>query len=133
MKKGSEWLAGAALVALLAVGCAGPGTGGGSSSDRLTTEEIGSVDVSTLYDVVQRLRPRWLEVRAPRGMQTDSQVVVFLDRAYLGGVDELRGLGRETASSMRFMGAAQAQAELRVPPGVGVAAAIVINTVDRTR
>jgi hypothetical protein len=126
-------LLGAGLAALLLVGCAGSGTGGSGSGDRLVTEDIGSVDVSNLYEVVQRLRPRWLDARGARGFQTDAAVVVFLDRTYLGRVEELRNLGPETAASLQFMRGAQAQAELRVPSGVNVAAAIIVHTVDRNR
>ena len=122
------------LVLILIPGCAGGGSGGsGGGSDRLTSEDIGSVDVGSLYEVVQRLRPRWLEVRGTAGFQTDSAVLVFMDRTYLGGVDELRSLGPEAANSLQFMRAAQAQAELRAPPGRSMAAAIVIHSSDRQR
>jgi len=134
MRKGIGWFAGVPLIALLAVGCAGSGTGAsGSSADHLTSEDIAAADVSTLYEAVQRLRPRWLEVRAPRGMQTDAAVVVFMDRTYLGGVDELRGLGTEVAASIEFMRGSRAQGELRVPIGVGVAAAIIVHSRERDR
>lgn len=133
MRKDIGWFAGVPLIAVLAVGCAGSGAGSGSSADHLTAEDIALADVSTLYEAVQRLRPRWLEVRAPRGMQTDAAVVVFMDRTYLGGVDELRGLGTEVAASLEFMRGSRAQGELRVPIGVGVAAAIIVHSRERDR
>jgi len=123
----------AGLVLILVPGCAAGGGGSGGGSDRLTSEDIGSVDVGSLYEVVQRLRPRWLEVRGTAGFQTDSAVLVFMDRTYLGGVDELRSLGPEAANALQFMRAAQAQAELRAPPGTSMAAAIVIHSSDRQR
>jgi len=134
MRKLTQLAASTGFAIILIAGCAGGGSGSsGGGSDRITGEDLGSVDVANLYEVVQRLRPRWLEVRRTAGFEQDAAVLVFMDRTYLGGVDELRSLGPETAASLQYMGASQAQAELRAPGGMTMAAAIVIHSSDRQR
>jgi hypothetical protein len=118
------------VLAALLVGCGATGEGARIDMNRLTAEEIASVDVSTLYEVVQRLRPRWLEVRAPRGAfdGPETLIVVFMDRTYLGGVDELRRLGRETATSLEYMTGSRAQAQLSGIGGRHIEGAVIVHT-----
>lgn len=123
------------VLAVLFGACAGATRANGSSSDRnrLTAEEIASVDVQTLYEVVQRLRPRWLEVRAPRSgfSGDDTLIVVYMDRTLLGGPVELSRLGPEIAASLQYMTGSAAAAEL---PGIQsrhVEGAIIVHTVAR--
>jgi hypothetical protein len=128
------WAIGFAMVTALA-GCASGG-GSGSSGDRnrITAEEFGSVDVSTLYEVVQRLRPRWLEVRSPRGIGgVDTEVVVFLDRTYVGGVDELRRMGTEVAVWLQYRSGSDVAGELFVPGDRHVEGAIIIHSREERR
>jgi predicted small secreted protein len=118
------------LTALLVAGCGATTEGVRGDYNHVTADEIATVDVSTLYEVVQRLRPRWLEVRAQRsGFEgRPTEIVVFLDRTFLGGLDELRRMGRETAASLEYMPGARAQAQLS---GIGarhVEGAIIVHT-----
>lgn len=109
------------------------GGGGGMDLERLTVEEIQSVDVATLYDVVQRLRPRWMDVRAATSFGGSTDIVVFQDRVLLGGLDELRRLAPDAARWMEYMNAAKATASL---PGLGsrrVGGAIIVHTTDERR
>jgi hypothetical protein len=124
---------GACVATFLLATCASGSGGSRSDQNRLTYEEINSVDVSSLYEVVQRLRPRWLEVRATRSAfdTRDTEIVVYMDRTLLGGVEELRSLGPETARWLQYLSAAEASAAL---PGIGsrqVEGAVVVHTVDR--
>jgi hypothetical protein len=102
-----------------------------TNQDRLTREEMMTVDVNNLYDAVQRLRPRWLteERRAgQRSFNLETGVVVYQNQTYLGGVDALRQWSRESAQELEWMDGAKASATL---PGLGsrhVAGAIVIHT-----
>ncbi len=126
------------LLGLLSVislgGCA---TFGGQEqsarTDLLTREEILSVEgVSNLYDVVQRLRPRWLIMRAPvRGFGMTTEIVVYENQAYLGNVDMLRQLRPSMAYEMRWLDGIRAADLL---PGLGAeqlpAGAIVVTTYD---
>jgi hypothetical protein len=85
----------------------------------ITTEELREAGNQTAYDVVQRLRPRWLVTRgthslseAPRGWGAGRQVViipgndkikVYLDAVRLGGVAEMRKVASDGLTSIRFL------------------------------
>lgn len=119
-------------VLLLLSACAAAGTGEQRTrQDLITREEIESIDVSNLYDVVQRLRPRWLNVRSSQSFGLGTDVVVYQGQALLGTADVLRQLGPREAHSLRYLDGATATASL---PGLGsrhVAGAIVIQASPR--
>ena len=112
-------------------GCASnPRAGSGTSMDRITNDELVSVEgVRNLWDVVERLRPRWLQVRAAeRSLGLATNIVVFQDQTYLGDIDILHQLSPDVAYDMRWLDGATASATL---PGLGsqhVAGAIIIYT-----
>lgn len=120
--------------AAAAGGCATFGEPGASArADLLTREEILSVQgVSSLYDVVQRLRPRWLIMRAPvRGFGMTTEIVVYENQIYLGNVETLRQLQPGMAFELRWLDGIRAADIL---PGLGSsqlpAGAIVVTTYD---
>lgn len=127
-------LAGYAGLAVLCAACASTGgePASRSSSSTLTRAEIESVNVATLYDVVSRIRPRWLVVRGSRAFESggEGRIVVYQGTTYLGNVDVLRQLDPDEAESMRYLDAATANATLSAM-NANVHAAIVIQT--RTR
>lgn len=104
--------------------------GANTRQDLLTREQIMSVGgASNLYEVVQRLRPRWLETRGgDRSFGLTTEVVVYQNQSYLGSVETLGQLGPEVAYEMRWLDGPTASATL---PGLGsrhVTGAIVIAT-----
>lgn len=120
------------LAALQMGGCAAGtrSTASSGSFDRLTREQIVAVDgAQNLYDVVQRLRPRWLQVRAAdRSFGLSTAIVVFQDQTFLGDVSALRQLSPELPYEMRWVDGTTASATL---PGLGskhVSGAIVLKT-----
>lgn len=125
---------GLALVILLSA-CATATSGGNrGQQNELTREQIGSVDVATLYEVVQRLRPRWLEVRSTDSFGNAggaSTVIVVQSQSVLGGVDVLRQLSPDAAYSLWYLDGASASAAYPVG-GRNVEAAIVIETAPRS-
>ena len=120
-----------ALVLLTTAACASSGERTRTRSDLLTREEILSVDVGSLYEVVQRLRPRWINAERRAGDRSfglETGVVVFQNQTFLGDIDVLRQYLPSSAYSLRWMDGATAAASL---PGLGashVAGAIIINT-----
>lgn len=137
------------LVSLIALGtsltlagCAAKGTPRDASTsdrdpDRITATEIAATPVSNAHDLVNRLRPRWLQAGAGRtasisdgrqGTITQPQVVVYLDDTYLGGIGALRSLTINGFKSVRFYDAARAATVLRNPPQGAIGGAIVIST-----
>ncbi|MHB1170565.1 MAG: hypothetical protein ACYC28_14910 [Longimicrobiales bacterium] len=118
------------LCLLLPVACASSGGATGRDSSRLTADEIQSVDVSTLYDVVQRLRPRWLDVRATTGFNGTDDIVVFQGQSLVGGTETLRQFTPESVRWMEYLDGPRASNTL---PGLGsrrVEGAIVLHTTD---
>lgn len=123
----------AAAVVMLG-GCASTGpVKSGSNPDILTREQIMSVQgVTSLYDVVQRLRPRWLTVRAPdRGFNVDAntQIAVFENQTYLGDIQVLHQLQPGMAYQLKWLNGTVAQNTLSgVSPGMNLAGAIIMST-----
>ncbi len=107
--------------------------GSGVQQDRITNEELSSLQgVRNLWDVVERMRPLWLQPRAAdRSFAIGTgapTIVVFQDQAYLGDITMLHQLSPDIAYDLRWLDGPTASATL---PGLGsqhVAGAIVIHT-----
>ncbi|HEU0012246.1 MAG TPA: hypothetical protein VFQ45_01110 [Longimicrobium sp.] len=125
-------------VALSVAPACTPAAGGSTTSqpsrgrsDRLTREEISSISAANLYEVIQRLRPRWLTVRDANSIGTgiaSAEIVVYQGQSLLGGPETLRQLTPGAAYSLEFMDGERAAAIL---PGIGsrrIQAAIIIHT-----
>lgn len=129
----------ALALALTAAGCASSSGGDGSvrrDSRSLTPEEIATVPVTNLYEAVERLRPRWLEMRDVRslgagGGASGGQIVVFLNNSYVGGPETLRQFQAHQVVNIRYLDAAQASATLTgYDTSRHVVAGIVLETAE---
>jgi hypothetical protein len=107
-------------------GCAGaptPGSGetrpvGGSrlSSTTITQEEIRTAGAANAYDLVQSLRPRWLNKRGPQTLTdtklaappTEGDIIVYMSTAKLGGLNALREVPASSLVSIEFLDAPKA-------------------------
>jgi hypothetical protein len=127
-----------ALVGLLATaavsaGCAATNSSGGGSSlsDTITREEIlGTEGVRNMYELVQRLRPRWLTIRAgDRSFGMAVEIAVYQGQSYLGDAETLRQLGPTMAYQLDYLDGQKAMNTLPgVSPGKHYAGAIIIRT-----
>ena len=93
----------AALVVAAAPGCASSSGGTGASqqaspaarrgsSDRITQEELATIDVQNALQAVQRLRPSFLQNRGGASSsitQGPQDVVVYVDQTRMGGPNTL--------------------------------------------
>lgn len=120
----------ATLLVVSATGCASTGgTSDGRRSDLLTREEILGAEVTNLYDVVQRLRPRWLSVRGTRSFNMETSIVVFQNDMHLGPAASLRELSPELAYEIAYMDGARAAASLPgITSGQHIEGAIIVRT-----
>lgn len=86
------------LLVVLAGACAA-GTGGstGSSANALTAEDLETVQTLSVYDAIQRLRPRWLQSRS-----TSSPPQVVMNGAPYGGMETLRSIQVSDVTSIRY-------------------------------
>lgn len=92
----------AALVVVLP-GCASSSSGSGASqqsaarpargsSDRITAEELATIDVQNALQAIQRLRPNFLQNRGGASAsitQGPQDVVVYVDQTRMGGPSTL--------------------------------------------
>lgn len=76
----------------------------------ITSGEIRGMQVTNAYDVVQLLRPWWLNQRGTNilGEQRDETIAVYLDGTRVGGIPALREMRAEIVHSIRFMDPAAA-------------------------
>lgn len=117
-----------AIVGIGGVACASTGESARRDTTVLTQEEIQDVRVSNLYEAVERLRPRWLQVRSPRSFNTETEVVVFMNRSFLGGPEILRQFGTTSVLRIRYLDGPTASATLGGMSGRHVEGAIILET-----
>jgi hypothetical protein len=104
----------AGLVATVVLACAPPATAhSGRDANVITKEEIASVQVANLYDVVTRLRPNFL---ANRGQSTlrgadNGYPKVYLDRSPLGDIQALKTLSPNGIREIRYYNGAEASSK----------------------
>ncbi len=128
-----------ASILLVGAGCAS--SSGGSSTqvaeaspDRVTSAEIEATQgASTAFDLVRRLRPRWLQSSGGTasiggGRITGQVLVVYLDGNRLGGVEALRTLSSSGIKTMQYLDAVRAATVLREVGSDPISGAIVIST-----
>jgi hypothetical protein len=97
-------LAAFALVMGLA-GCAsgGGGGGGGGSGNRLTIDDMSEVQQLSVYQTIQRLRPRWLRQRS------NKLPNVYIDGSRrTGGLDDLRSMRTSEVQEMQYLSGSDA-------------------------
>lgn len=121
------------VLAFVLAGCATTGERQRTDSSRISSQEIRALTTaSTLYDVVQQLRPRWLEVRAGRSLVgAETAIVVVQGQTILGGIDTLRQFSPDVADTLEYMDGPTASAALSGLGGRHVEGAIVIRTAPR--
>ncbi len=76
----------------------------------LTPAELQTEAGRTLYDHIRRVRPQWLDVRAPTGLAGGSMgLVVYRDNVRIGGIETLRDMVTDIVASVRFLTGPEAQ------------------------
>lgn len=117
------------IVALTALGaCTATSAGPRSNSGVITSAELDEVGALNVYEAVQRLRPRWLQVRSGRSLTMGTRVLAYYDNSRLGEVDALRQISIEGIHSIEYLDGGQASAQLSGIGSEHVAGAIVVRT-----
>ena len=76
----------------------------GPNASVITRDEMEQAQYASLYDVVQSLRGRWLQVRGPNTLLgRPGEVQVFLDDMRMGNVDALRSIKTDNVVSISFV------------------------------
>ncbi len=121
-----RWMAGALLAALAACGPAASAGGAegvsgataASGGSRVIVEaQIEASSASNLLELVQQLRPSWLQQRSA---PTPGYPTVYLGSQPLGSVDRLREIPTHNVREVRFLNGPEASSRFgaRVPYGV---------------
>ncbi|MBA2687421.1 MAG: hypothetical protein H0U64_04900 [Gemmatimonadaceae bacterium] len=121
----------AAFAACSSTPAASPATVRTASPDYITSIEVEATPVSNLYDLVNRLRPRWLQAgnQASIGGGGRMQVIaVYLDGTRMGDISSLRAMSISGVKTLRFYDAARAATILRDSGKDPLGGAIVITT-----
>lgn len=118
-----------ALVAAAACGTASqvpPEDRPRTRSDRLTAQEIQRTELTTMFDVIQRLQPGWL--RSPRTQGINLDIGVFVDNVRVGGVEFLRQIPASQVTEARYLNSRQITSELTTNQSAGLGGAIMLST-----
>jgi hypothetical protein len=108
------------IIVALAVACTPrrPPDGSFASRDILQGVQLEDARATNAYEVVERLRPRWMRPRGTTqlppqdgGLQfRENQVQVYLDDQRLGGIETLRGVEIAAVKYIQHYSEAQASA-----------------------
>lgn len=132
MMKIGQTMAVAVLFVVALGACASSGSGSRTSYSQITAEEIVEMQgqVGNLHELVNRLRPRWLQVRSTQRSLSggDQEIVVYQDQSLLGGIEILQGLGLDFPLYLSYLDGAQATAQLSGLGSRRIEGAIVIHT-----
>ena len=93
---------------LLLLGCASSGeSSSGSTRDTLTQADLQETSEETLYEAIQRLRPRWLRARGAN-LEGRTLPQVFVDGSPRGDASVLRQIRVLDVTDVRFLSASDA-------------------------
>ena len=81
-----------ALLLIVATGCYHRGVNAPQNLELLTQAEMLDNHFTNMYDAVESLRGKWLNVRGTDSFIKPSEVLVYFDQTRLGGVDQLRNV-----------------------------------------
>ena len=102
-----------------------------SSPDYVTSIEIQATPASNAYELISRLRPRWLQTTATGSLSGGgrSQVIaVYVDGVRVGAKEGLRSIPASSIKTMQYYDAGRAATILRGVGSEPIAGAIVITT-----
>lgn len=103
-------------VLMLAAACGPSGNTGPAPRDRsvITNAELEALpNGMNAYEVVQRLRPFWLNVRATRSFNgAQAEVLVYQGEMRLGDTESLRNIRASEVERFEFLDPSQAVARL---------------------
>jgi len=111
--------------------CAGTHTSdlGPSNPNLITAAELNRArddGIRDLHELIERTRPRWLQIRNPRSLELPTVIAVYHHETRLGGIDVLRGYPLISVTSIRYLDAAQAMT--LAGASAHIKGAIVIST-----
>jgi hypothetical protein len=106
-------------IALASGACASSGGSTGSSSGAITGEQLMATNQSNLYQALQSIRPQWLRSRGSASVSAPTQVMLFVNEAPYGTVNDLSSIPIDAVMDIRFLNASEAGARYGTAAGAG--------------
>jgi outer membrane receptor for ferrienterochelin and colicin len=98
-----------AVLLVMTAGCGAARAGAPASGDVITADELGTVRVSTAYEIIERLRPAFLRGRGQVSLDPTAQYpVVYVDGMRQGGPEILRRVAAQDVGEIRYIRARDA-------------------------
>ena len=98
-----------ALGAMALASCSPAAAGSRGSPDRITRQQLETLEVLSAYDAIQRLRPTWLQTRGPTSISGGVAIPrVHINDSRTAALEDLRALPSSSVESMQFYNAADA-------------------------
>lgn len=99
----------AVLIAASASACATAGpeqqTSARPSSTVISPDEIRASTATNAFELLESLRPNWLQARGLQSLQGEGQLAVYLNGIRIGGPEELRSMALNGLTSVRYLDA----------------------------
>lgn len=108
---------------LAAASCASSGTSSSRSradASLITRDQIAKHHFVNAYEAVEALHSNWLLTKGTDSFTSPSQVRVYLDNTFLGGVETLRTVDINTIYAIRHFSGLAATARWGIDHGQGV-------------
>jgi hypothetical protein len=101
--------------------CASSGASGssGTSGTVITGEQLLATNQSNLFQALQTLRPQWLRSRAAASLSGPTEVMLFVNEAPYGTVNDLSGIPITAVEDVRFLSASEAGSRYGTAAGAG--------------
>lgn len=113
------------LLAACSAGLRNPSRGERYDARVITPEEVRGSQARNAYELVQLLRPGWLQKKGVYSFRDDGDIVVYLDDMRVGGPDALRQIEVTALSSLRFLDPVAAQARFGLSHNYGAIQVLV--------
>jgi hypothetical protein len=75
----------------------------------ITAEELRDSRGRDAYEIIEFLRPGWLQRRGEYSFRNDGGIAVYLNGMRLGGIEGLRDIERDVVTSIRYFDPVAAQ------------------------
>lgn len=111
----------AVLTVLVGTGaCASGGSGSSSGSATVITgEQLMATNQNNLFQALQNLRPQWLRSRGSASLTSPTQVMLFVNEAPYGTVNDLSSIPIDAVQDIRFLNASEAGSRYGTAAGAG--------------
>jgi hypothetical protein len=109
---------------------AAPASARGGGRNVIGIEDIRKAGGGNALDLIRSLRPMWIQKRGPQSLHYEGEVVVYMDKARLGGMQALRDISVSSLTSLQFLDVAAAN--YKFGPGHPYGA-IVLSTSNASR